>query len=107
MTNTEIQEQLAKEFNLPKSLIKLVIDNFWISFKNALTNPIDSKGKIILPFLGTFFIKLYSVEKVLEKAKEKKFTKNIPNKTTIEFYEELQTVLKQNERQTSKKILDR
>lgn len=104
MTHTEIQEQLAKEFNKPKSLIKLVTDNFWIAFKKAITNPIDSKGRIMIPFLGTFYIKQNSIDRAVIKAHEKKFTKPVLGKTTIEFYEELQSVLKQNERQASKKV---
>jgi len=106
MTHSEIQEQLAKEFNKPKSLIKLVTDNFWIAFKNAIYNPIDSKGKIMIPLLGTFYIKKNSVDRAVIKAHEKKFIKPVLGKSTIDFYEELQTVLKQNERQASKKVLD-
>lgn len=98
-----IQEQLAKEFGKSPQLIKLVIDNFWIAFKKALTNPIDSKGRIVIPHLGSFVIRKGKVEDSIRKSKDMKFTKLVSGTPPLDFYENLQHTLTQNERQSSKK----
>lgn len=100
MKQGEIEEVLMKEFNLSEKQVKLIIGSFWLEVRKYFTNPIISKGKILLPHIGSFFINQYAVKSAIKSIKTSGVKRRI---RTLEFYEELNQVLQSNERQTSKK----
>lgn len=102
MNQEEIFNTLRKEFKLDEKQTKLIIDSLWSGIRSYLTDPLNSKGRIILPKLGTFNISPYAVDKVIERIESKdiKRTRTIRN---LEFYEELAETLKKNARQARKK----
>lgn len=101
MSQEEIIQELSKKFNLDEKQVKLIIDTFWASLRRQLTNPLSSRGKILLPHLGSFVLSSHAVNEAIRKItnKEIKSTRTI---RSLDFYQELAKVLKDNERQTSK-----
>lgn len=100
MKQNEIEEVLMKEFNLDEKQVKLIIESFWYEIRKYFTNPLLSKGKILLPYIGSFFINQYAVEHIIQNIKTSNIKRKVRN---LEFYEELKQVLKDNERQAGKK----
>jgi nucleoid DNA-binding protein len=101
MKQEEIFEVLEKEFNLEQKHVKLIVDSFWSGLRKYLTNPLESKGRIIIPHIGTFNISKVSVDRVKNKLEQKEI-KRLQTVRSIDFYTELANVLKTNERQARK-----
>lgn len=101
MKQEEIFDTLRREFNLEEKQTKLIIDSFWSGVRYYLTHPLESKGKIILPGLGTFNISPYAVDKVIERIENKEI-KGSRTIKSLDFYHELAETLKKNERQSRK-----
>lgn len=101
MKQQEIFEVLKHEFNLEEKQTKLIIDSFWNGLRKYLTNPLESKGRIIIPHIGTFNISKTSVDTMKNKLEQKE-VKRLQTVRSIDFYTELANVLKTNERQARK-----
>ena len=98
----DIMYTLKKEFDIPEDQLELIISSFWKGFRYYLTSPLESKGKILLPHLGSFNIDVYSVNRMIEKIEQKEI-KRTQTVKSLEFYKELAEKLKENERQSRKK----
>lgn len=105
MNQKEIIEDLSKELNLPQEKIKLVIESFWKTLRYYLTTPEESKGRIIIPYLGTFNLSKYAIINVINKLNNKEI-KRTQTIRTIEFYNELLKIVETNERQARKEIIN-
>jgi hypothetical protein len=58
--------EVAKKTKVDQETVHLVIKEFWKAVKYYLTHPLESKKGILLPHLGKFFIKEYSLNKRIE-----------------------------------------
>lgn len=103
MTHNEIIEQISKEMNLNETKTKLIVDSFWKTLRYYLTNPLESKSKILIPHIGSFNLSEKAIVNIINKLNNKEI-KRTQTVKSIEFYENLLNVVKNNERQSRKKI---
>lgn len=103
MKQEDIISTLQDEFGLEKKQVELIINNFWSEIRHYFTNPLESKGRIILPHVGTFNIFEHSVDNVINKIETKGLAKQL---YTLEFYNELKQTVKRNGKRQAKQQTD-
>jgi len=85
----DINNYISKEMGIDKRVIDSVIDNYWLSIRHYITNPLESKGGILLSGFCNMSINPYGVEGYIKR-----------NNIDSEFYNKLLKQLKNEKGQT-------
>lgn len=97
MKQSEILDVLKKEFNLTAEHVKLIETHLWHAIRYYITNPLEAKGRILIPGSFTFYIPKYKLNRYLKDASNK--IENNKETHNLEFYNKLKAIIETYERQ--------
>jgi hypothetical protein len=104
MINDEIIQKLARKHDLPEAQIKLVIQSFYDGLRYYLSNPLESKGGIIIHNFITFYINFKRLLTTIHNATyESKYIGTERNQEYLTFLNQLKINTYKYARQTNGK----